>query len=1337
MNQPMLSTFAVAVLLIPGQQASASAPRAAAYHGEPFGVAMLEFTTPAADFTRPDDHPVAVVERDRRVLYPVVTRTRETVEGEDVVRLRARFLFRGKEPLHVGVVSGRARTTTIEVTEDEPVRKGELQKWWADYKKQFESNLGSEPTAAETYLLGMLSRRLGFQPPRSSSRWRSSADMVGGPAEWTDLFALLTGTASVRTAMQRTTLLDVQGHGPDAEGVPMPEAVVPPPIELPEFEDPEIEAIARHVPEECFYIRYARPSNIAWLAGAADNFTTLLGGFVSSVTFDDGHRERLARQLALPDSTVARLFADEVVTDVAMIGTDLLVEDGAAVGFVFEVGLQPTFDRWIQRDRDRVLASTPGVERTMVELTGEGFGEATVERLATQDNQVRSFLVRDGRYRLVTNSRFIARRFLEAGRGHRSLGGLREFGYARSKIGVDRRDPIFAYLSDPFFRSILGPHYRVEMTRRVRARGEIELVELARLAFLAEGHEGRPTIERLIETNLLPESFGERFDGSRPVDSPEGLVDSERGAPGTFLPVPDTAIEGVTPAERSAYLAFGRAYARVWQGQRLDPVVVAVHPAGDERDPRVAVDVLVTPFARAHYPDPTWFAAPEHVGIEPITNELFTVDVVFPGQIARDFGKNDDGLRPFHVIGGLLDFDVALEVEDAFPKDPGTLEGLGDLPLFLALSRSWESMIPSAVVVDDKWTVTADAEFRGDGAGRELATAVGRDLKFVPTDRAAQLRARLADLGRSKLRPAIETVVFCLARQASTRNVLELHRFGEQFRLDPMEARREFERVHRGRLVCPLGGDYVLADDGHLDRRWRGTFWPHDSLAEEDEVPQAFRLPALDWFRGVDLEFSLVGDTLVSHVEVSVPKDFLPEDAADVTERNRTQRVRSRIVTGVPVREHASVRRVRELGGLVHYVSSAAAFGEQDRGMEFPAIVTIGSRWTGTAEDWNSIAAVPLLGGVLIERKEVTADQLRALRQAPSLRGIDLGRARRTKDVLEALADFPKLETLSLDGGTITRDDLLVLAKCRSLKRLAFGEAVVDGRAVDVLKTMPALQTLSWRHRSFAAPHFPNLHDELRRIAPGQRVAWASDGKRLVFSRLPSGRGINLLELESNKITELFSPGYDPAWRPGHEQIAYVRKEKRRESVWLYDLESKEHRRVAEGGFPGWSADGKQLFLHSRSKQAVLSIAPDDTEAEPVEFGNATKWYPAVSPDGKRLAMQIDQRSFAIRDLQTGTETRFEFADDHRRRGFFPGWSPNGTYLAYGGYGHGDGRGLWVLDSRTEEQRQILAGDATMPVWSPDGTRMAYDLRTRVRPRVAIIPTAELGLANHDSDAEE
>src|SRR5262249_12367527 len=137
-----------------------------------------------------------------------------------------------------------------------------------------------------------------------------------------------------------------------------------------------------------------------------------------------------------------------------------------------------------------------------------------VSLIATPDNRVRAFYAVDGDFHLVATSQTIVRRFFEAGTGKESLADLKEFHYARALMPLAREDTLFVYLSDPWFRLLVSPEYRVEMTRRMQAEAEIELVHLARLAARAEKQPAE-TLDQLIAGGFLPRSLGRRPDGSR------------------------------------------------------------------------------------------------------------------------------------------------------------------------------------------------------------------------------------------------------------------------------------------------------------------------------------------------------------------------------------------------------------------------------------------------------------------------------------------------------------------------------------------------------------------------------------------------------------------------------------------------------------------------------------------------------------------------------------------------------------------------------------------------------------------------------------------------------
>ena len=60
-------------------------------------------------------------------------------------------------------------------------------------------------------------------------------------------------------------------------------------------------------------------------------------------------------------------------------------------------------------------------------------GKHVISLLATPDNAVHSYYAVDGDFQFVTSSEKLARRFLETASGQGSLGGSREFRYARHR----------------------------------------------------------------------------------------------------------------------------------------------------------------------------------------------------------------------------------------------------------------------------------------------------------------------------------------------------------------------------------------------------------------------------------------------------------------------------------------------------------------------------------------------------------------------------------------------------------------------------------------------------------------------------------------------------------------------------------------------------------------------------------------------------------------------------------------------------------------------------------------------------------------------------------------
>ena len=132
-----------------------------------------------------------------------------------------------------------------------------------------------------------------------------------------------------------------------------------------------------------------------------------------------------------------------------------------------------------------------------------------VSFLSTPDNRLRSFYAVDGEFHLVSTSQAIVQRFYEAGQGKNALGASTEFQLARRDMPLTREDTIFAYHSSAFFSHLLSPRYQIELTRRLQAVADTELLQLASLAATAEGVAG-DSLAELIAGGFLPRGFGVR-----------------------------------------------------------------------------------------------------------------------------------------------------------------------------------------------------------------------------------------------------------------------------------------------------------------------------------------------------------------------------------------------------------------------------------------------------------------------------------------------------------------------------------------------------------------------------------------------------------------------------------------------------------------------------------------------------------------------------------------------------------------------------------------------------------------------------------------------------------
>ena len=326
--------------------------------------------------------------------------------------------------------------------------------------------------------------------------------------------------------------------------------------------------------------------------------------------------------------------------------------------------------------------------------------------------------------------------------------------------------------------------------------------------------------------------------------------------------------------------------------------------------------------------------------------------------------------------------------------------------------------------------------------------------------------------------------------------------------------------------------------------------------------------------------------------------------------------------------------------------------------------------------------------------------------------------ARHTLDAANhRYAGFLQMGDLSAPNGPVWWFDGAAVILIR-----AEAERLILGREVSA---RPTTDSLAAARRAWWTMHVKLGCDypaELLQQA-AWKSTWSPDNKHIAFGR--HGGGIAVLDLASRQVTDLVSQGKDPAWSPDGKLIAWVSGgyTDGSEEVWIVPATGGQPVKIGQGGFPAWSADSTKVILHNRQSNRMLSVKVAAPEEPPtVFFEKPLSWYPAISPDGARIAFGAGEK-LVIVDRATG-ETVASLATPGER-GLLPCWSPDGRQVAFGGFA-GSQAGLWIFDVERGGAFQVAKKPGcTMPAWSPDGENLVFDFRAETN-ELWIIKTQNL-----------
>jgi len=277
--------------------------------------------------------------------------------------------------------------------------------------------------------------------------------------------------------------------------------------------------------------------------------------------------------------------------------------------------------------------------------------------------------------------------------------------------------------------------------------------------------------------------------------------------------------------------------------------------------------VLMAPFAPQHFDFLKQWAGPaDDLRLAPVPGDVAALEMVLTNQRVfgglRDIGgRSDVGLARFLPMGRLRDLLVGYI---GTTGELGLLNvlniGIPPTPDAAGFARSpvggWRRQF-------DRFTVFS---FQHD-----VLEVVAPQLRFEKAPRPAQLRLRVGDVSHAGITPRLNDLGYGRTRETCLNNLRLMHALDQQLHVPPAACREAAEFLMDAKLICPLGGQYVLRETPVGPPRWTSTMLEKQQAAKGPlaaHAPEGYQSPPLNWFRGLDLEATMTEKTISAHADI-------------------------------------------------------------------------------------------------------------------------------------------------------------------------------------------------------------------------------------------------------------------------------------------------------------------------------------------------------------------------------------------------------------------------------------------------------------------------------------
>ena len=268
-------------------------------------------------------------------------------------------------------------------------------------------------------------------------------------------------------------------------------------------------------------------------------------------------KEKYSQQLCLPMDELSRILGPELISSVAITGSDPFIRTGTSFTVIFEAKQKQALVAALAVRRMEAHNNHKGSKMVNGEIPQSNKNH--YQGLTTRDRSIRSFVASFDNFVVVTNSVSQLTRIAKVF-DHRSnsLQSLDEYRFFRQRYPIipQTKEDAFLIITDATIRRWCGPEWRIGASRRTRAASAMAEIQARKESGSQLNTEEFPELGRVSFIN--------------------GRVQSSRFGNLAFLkPVNELNIKKVTLAEKKAYAFFRDRYQSHWS-RYFDPICAQI-----------------------------------------------------------------------------------------------------------------------------------------------------------------------------------------------------------------------------------------------------------------------------------------------------------------------------------------------------------------------------------------------------------------------------------------------------------------------------------------------------------------------------------------------------------------------------------------------------------------------------------------------------------------------------------------------------------------------------------------------------------------------------------------